>query len=107
MNYKYLTYLITCCILPVSQFDAKLRYIERLPTIAELVISSYLTISQQFLVFKKLSFVGDTTGFKTDRKPLVYSSICNSAFQISNLDATGFILQKNVCCSAVNMILIN
>ena len=33
-------------------------YIERLPTIAELVISPYPTIPQQFLGFKKLSFVG-------------------------------------------------
>jgi len=33
-------------------------YIERLATIAELMISPYPTISQQFLGFKKLSFVG-------------------------------------------------
>jgi len=31
--------------------------IERLPTIAELMISHYPTISQQFLGFKKLSFL--------------------------------------------------
>ncbi len=35
-------------------------YVERLQTITELVISPYPTISQQFLGFKKLSFVGDT-----------------------------------------------
>jgi len=34
---------------------------ERLQTIAELVISPYSTISQQFLGFKKLSFVGGIT----------------------------------------------
>ncbi len=51
--------------------------------------------------------VGGTSGFKSDREPVVNSSICNSAFQIANLDATGFILQKNACYSAVNMILKN
>ena len=51
-----------------------LRFIERLPTITELVISPYPTISQQFLGFKNLSFVGDTSGFKTDRKPEEHSS---------------------------------
>jgi hypothetical protein len=30
-------------------------------------------ISQQFLGFKNLSFVGDTSGFKTDRKPVLHS----------------------------------
>ena len=49
-------------ILPVSQLYLKWMYIERLPTITELVISPYLTISQQLFGFKKLSFVGDITG---------------------------------------------
>jgi len=34
------------------------RYIEKLSTIAEPMISFYPTMSQQFLSFKKLSFVG-------------------------------------------------
>ena len=44
--------------LPLSQLYLKCMYIERLPTIAKLVISPYPTIPQQFLGFKKLSFVG-------------------------------------------------
>jgi len=39
------------------------------------VISSYPTISQQFLGFKKLSFVGGIKGFKTDKKPVLLSKI--------------------------------
>jgi len=45
--------------------------IERLPTIAELVISPYPTISLQFLGFKKLSFVGGIAGFSTAKKPFI------------------------------------
>ncbi len=44
-------------ILPISQIHQNFMYIERLPTITELVISPYLTISQQSLGFKKMSFV--------------------------------------------------
>ena len=36
----------TLDILPKNQISANYRYIERLPTIAELVISPFLTISQ-------------------------------------------------------------
>ena len=39
-------------------------FIERLPTIAELVISPYPTISQQFLGFKKLAFVGVINSYR-------------------------------------------
>ena len=46
-------------MLPISQLYLKCMYIERLPSIAELVISPYPTIPQQFIGFKKLSFVGD------------------------------------------------
>ncbi len=68
----------TCDILPVSQFKAKLRYIERLPTITELVISPYPTISQQLFGAKKLSFVGDRSGFLMKFLQVV----CNSDHKI-------------------------
>jgi len=61
-----------------NQISSDFMYIERLPTITELVISSYPTISQQFLGFKKLSFVGGTSGFKTDKKPEVHSRYMKS-----------------------------
>jgi hypothetical protein len=37
------------------------------------VISPYPTISQQLFGAKKLSFVGDTSGFKTYREPVEHS----------------------------------
>ena len=64
--FKFLRYLAT-----VSQFYVKLLYIERLPTIAEIVISPYPTISQQLFGVKNLSFVGDTTGLEKGHFPMI------------------------------------
>jgi len=58
-EYAKIEFVKTFVILPLPQIHENFMYIERLPTIAELVISSFPTISQQFLGFKKLSFVGD------------------------------------------------
>jgi len=55
----------------VSQNHPNCLYIDRLPTIAELLISPYPTIAKQFLGFKKLSFLGATSGFNTGRKAVV------------------------------------
>jgi hypothetical protein len=60
--------------LPIAQLRQNFMYIERLPIITELVISPYPTISQQFLGFKKLSFVGEITTFQGHEKPEIYAS---------------------------------
>ena len=41
-------------VLTENQISLKYRYIEKLPTITELVISSYPAISQQFWGFKNI-----------------------------------------------------
>jgi len=62
---KNLTYLASISVL------RQVVIFERLPTIAELVISPYPTISQQFLGFKKLSFGRVAQGNLTPTPPQI------------------------------------
>jgi hypothetical protein len=67
LEFKY--YGTPCNVKKIQTGDL----LRRLPAITELVISPYPTISQQFLGFKKLSFVGEITTFQGHEKPEIYA----------------------------------
>jgi len=50
-------------------------------------------------------YLGAICSFEGANLFQINSSTCSSAFRIANSETTGLLLQRNLCCSAVNMIL--